>query len=268
MGSKVDFFIVGVQKGGTTALDRYLRQHPQLQMARVKEVHHFDDETVSWAHPDHERLHRQYDWSVQNVLRGEATPIYLYWPQSLARLQAYNPDARLIVSLRHPAFRAYSHWKMETRRAWENLSFEDAISPQGRRRVAAALNGAHRVFSYIERSCYAPQVARLLDLFSRSQVLFMRVDDLWSTPGRALETVEQFLGVEQAVSTAPDRSYVKATSGALEDDRPLSSSVRAQLDDLFRGDIKETAKLTRLDLSDWLSPGYLENLKPSGESIG
>ncbi|WP_188714206.1 hypothetical protein [Paracoccus acridae] len=96
----------------------------------------------------------------------------------------------------------------------------------------------------------------------------MRVDDLWSTPGKALGKVEQFLDVEQAISTAPDGSYVKATSGALEDHRPLSSSVRAQLDDLFRDDIKETARLTSLDLSDWLSPGYLENLKPSSVFMG
>lgn len=132
-----------------------------------------------------------------------------------------------------------------------------------RRRVAEAPNGAHRVFSYIERSFYAPQVRVLLQLFPRSQVIFMRIDDLWSTPGKTLAAVEQFLGVDHAVSTAPDRSYVKATSGALEDDRPLSSSVRAQLDALFRDDIHETAMLTGLDLSEWLSSGYSENLKPS-----
>ncbi|MCA0448534.1 MAG: sulfotransferase, partial [Proteobacteria bacterium] len=40
---RVDFFIAGVQKGGTTALDHYLRDHPAIQMASVKEVHAFDD---------------------------------------------------------------------------------------------------------------------------------------------------------------------------------------------------------------------------------
>lgn len=268
MGSKVNFFIVGTQKGGTTALDQYLRQHPQLQMGRVKEVHHFDNELISWSHPDHEQLHQHYDWSVPNVLRGEATPIYLYWPQSLDRLQAYNPDAKLIVSLRHPAYRAYSHWRMETRREWEPLPFEDAISAQGRSRVAESPNGAHRIFSYIERSLYALQIRTLLQLFPRSQVHFMRVDDLWSTPNKALAAVEQFLGVDRAVSTAPERTYVEATFGALVDERPLSSSVRAQLDALFRDDIKDTALLTGLDLSDWLSPSYSEDLKTSSAFSG
>lgn len=77
MISKVGFFIIGTQKGGTTALDFYLRQHPRLQMARVKEVHHFNNESISWSLPDHGRLHDQFDWTVADVLRGEATPIYL-----------------------------------------------------------------------------------------------------------------------------------------------------------------------------------------------
>lgn len=157
MGTKVDFFIIGTQKGGTTALDAYLRQHPQLQMAHVKEVHHFDNETLQWAHPDHGGLHDQFDWTVPHVLRGEATPIYLYWPQSLTRLHTYNPQARLIVSLRQPTFRAHSHWRMETRRGLETLSFEGAVSPTGRKRVQDTINGVHRVFSYVERGCCDPR---------------------------------------------------------------------------------------------------------------
>lgn len=263
MGTKVDFFIIGTQKGGTTALYRYLRQHPQLQMARVKEVHHFDDETISWSRPNHDRLHQQYDWLVPNVIRGETTPIYMYWPHSMSRLRAYNPDAKLIISLRHPAYRAFSHWKMETRRDWETLAFEDAVSPRGRMRVAEAPNGAHRIFSYIERSFYAPQIRTLLQSFSRSQVFYMRFDHLWSDPSESLAAVERFLGVEHVVSAAPQRSYVAVTKGATEDDRTMSNEVRPQLNAMFRDDIKETAQLTNLDLSDWLDANFSEDLKSS-----
>ena len=40
----VDFIICGTQKGGTTALYAYLREHPEVCMAERKEVHFFDDE--------------------------------------------------------------------------------------------------------------------------------------------------------------------------------------------------------------------------------
>ena len=39
---KIDFIVIGVQKAGTTALDHYLRLHPDIEMAKRKEVHFFD----------------------------------------------------------------------------------------------------------------------------------------------------------------------------------------------------------------------------------
>ncbi|MCA8901940.1 MAG: sulfotransferase [Hyphomonas sp.] len=206
---RLDFFIVGVQKGGTTALATYLRRHPELQLSRTKEVHHFDDEqTVDWQSPDHARLHDQFDWTTENVLRGEATPIYLYWPQSLERLQRYNPDARLIVMLRHPAFRAFSHWRMEYKRQWDDLPFEEAISTEGRRRVETAPGGVHRVYSYVERGFYAPQVLRLLGLFPRSQILFLRTDEMWKAPAAVLARIEEFLGVRPVLAEAVQPEYI------------------------------------------------------------
>ena len=99
----VDFFIAGVQKGGTTALDYFLRQHPSVEMAGRKEVHFFDDEALDWSRPDYELLHRFFAWERDNVLRGEATPIYSYWPGSIERIHRYNPKAKIVVGLRHPS---------------------------------------------------------------------------------------------------------------------------------------------------------------------
>ena len=41
---EIGFIICGTQKGGTTALDRYLRLHPEICMANKKEVHFFDSD--------------------------------------------------------------------------------------------------------------------------------------------------------------------------------------------------------------------------------
>ena len=158
----LDFFICGVQKGGTTALDSFLRDHPAIQMARVKEVHFFDDESHSWEAPDHAKLHAFFDDSPRARCRGEATPIYSYWPNAIERLRAYNPAARLILILRHPVSRALSHWRMETSRGWETLPFSAAIRPKARERVRLAPGGVHRVFSYVERGFYATQIERIL----------------------------------------------------------------------------------------------------------
>lgn len=256
----VNFFIAGVQKGGTTALDRLLRAHPGIQMARVKEVHHFDDEKdEDWSAPSHQRLNSQYDWSIDGVLRGEATPVYTYWPSSMERIRNYNPNAKLIILFRHPAYRAYSHWKMETFRGKETLSFEMATSNTGRNRVLSAPGGAHRVFSYIERGLYSSQTTRALSLLPRSQILFLRTDRLWREPERTLGDIYEFLGVEILVPKNMARSYVVPTdSSALG---TMSRKTYLHLLEFYRNDITKTATLSGLDLSDWLSSEYLEPME-------
>jgi len=256
--SSVDFFIAGAQKCGTTALDHYFRSHPQIQMARTKEVHYFDDETINWSAPDRDRLESQFDWSVTDVIRGEATPIYVYWPHALARMAAYNATAKLIIGLRHPTYRAFSHWRMETKRGHESLSFERAVGPEGRRRVQDAPWGVHRVFSYVERSLYSRQVATILRLFPPEQVYFFRTDLLWREHTRIISDVQGFLRVSQSI-TEQRRYVVPVDTRAAT--HLLSRETRARLDKLFAEDIQKTAALTKLDLSDWMEQSYEEAIE-------
>lgn len=246
----VNFFVCGVQKGGTTALDRHLRDHPAIEMARVKEVHFFDDESVSWNAPDYAPLHGFFAAPHDSRRRGEATPIYTYWPRAMERLRAYNPAAKLIMLLRHPVCRAFSHWRMEASRGAEALPFAEAIRPAARERVRLAPAAAHRVFSYVERGFYAPQVDRLLSLFSRGQVLFLRTDALWGDPSGTLRTVHSFLDVP------PGRDAERRYTVPVQSDRsvPLPREDAEYLAALYRDDILTTQSLTGLDLHDWLSP--------------
>ncbi len=256
---RVQFFVAGVQKGGTTALDSILREHPSVQMARVKEVHHFDDEAIDWSAPDHSRLHAAFDWDAAGVVRGEATPITIYWPNALERLRRYQPRAKLIIGLRHPAFRAFSHWRMETKRGWDALPFRQAVGTEGRQRVHDAPGGVHRVFSYVERGLYAGQVERLLTLFPRSQILFFRTERLWLEPGQVLHAVQDFIGVERRL-IAPRRYVVPLDSSDLG---PIPAESRRMLGQVFAADIRRTAALSGLDLADWLRPDYREPM-PTG----
>ena len=132
---RVDFIIPGVQKAGTTALFDHLGDVPGIALSTVKEVHFFDDESIDWARPDYRAYEAQFA-SVQGAVVGEATPIYLYWPNALERIAAYNPVMRLIVMLRDPVERAWSHWRKRTK-----VDFTPAAMPKwtGCSRVAAAV---------------------------------------------------------------------------------------------------------------------------------
>ena len=265
----VNFFIVGVQKGGTTALDAYLRSSRHVQMSSRKEIHFFDCEDIDWSRPDYHALFNQFSWKAGSApCRGEATPIYSYWPNSLERLQRYNPEAKLILCLRHPAFRAHSHWRMEMRRGSETLSFEQAIAHVGRRRVQASKGCVHRMFSYVERGFYAEQILNMKRLFPTGQLLFLRTDELWRDPMRVLTRVHAFLGVPPP--NAVERAYVTPVDalglGA------IPKEALSMLNTLYADDIKLTCRLSGIDLDDWMSPDYrdisdLASAQPTGGSV-
>ena len=196
---RVAFIIAGVQKGGTTALFDYLGDAADLSLSRVKEVHFFDDETQDWARPDYGAYHANFA-PFDGKPRGEATPIYLYWPESLERMARYNPAMKLIVMLRDPVERAWSHWKMEYARGIETRPFAWCVREGRQRLFDAEPWGFHRETSYVERGFYGEQMARLYELFPHAQVLVLRSDDLRREPGATLSQVRSFLGLPKAAA--------------------------------------------------------------------
>jgi hypothetical protein len=216
-GERIAFIIAGVQKGGTTALFDYLGEEPGLSLSREKEVHFFDDEAQDWAVPDHGAYHAHFA-APDGRPRGEATPIYLYWPNSLERIRAYNPAMKLMIMLRDPVERAWSHWKMEYARGVETKAFAWCIR-EGRQRLfdAEPSNakppnakpwGFDRELSYVERGFYGEQMERLLGLFPREQVLILKSGDLRADPGATLGEVRAFLGLPKGAAPAPREVHV------------------------------------------------------------
>lgn len=249
-----NFFIVGAQKAGTTALHSFLGRHSQISMSIAKEIHFFDNDALDWSSPPYESLEDKMSQKASARIRGEATPIYMYWPNSIERLYRYDPHAKIIVLLRHPVHRAHSQWRMEIKRQSETLPFSEAIRPAGRRRVADAPGGVHRLFSYVERSLYVPQIYRLLQYFPRQQIHFAKTDDLWGSPRASLETIEDFLGVRHEIDPAPE--YIISASTSIP--AFIDSDSRHYLNRLFADDITETAYLSGLNLSEWLEPEFAE----------
>ncbi|MGE4482664.1 sulfotransferase domain-containing protein [Acidocella sp.] len=205
---KLAFLICGVQKGGTTALWSFLRRHPTIGFGPRKEMHFFDDETLPWENPPYDDLHREYEGFARGILRGDATPIYTYWPPCIARIHAYNPAVKLIISLRDPVERAYSNWRMEMSREGDSLPFGEAIRG-GRERLLAQAETAHirRIFGYVERGFYAEQLDRVFDFFPREQVLLLRQTDLKTRHGETLNQICDFLRIAR-FETPPKHEIV------------------------------------------------------------
>lgn len=246
MNPQVGFLVAGVQKGGTTALYDYLAEHPALNLSMEKEPHFFDDDRgVDWSDPDY----ALYDAAFMDRpgLRGEATPIYLYWPTCLERIARYNPAMRLILLFRDPVERAWSHWRMEHARGWETEPFGWCIR-EGRARVDdPAAPGCHRVFSYVERGFYAAQLERTWARFPIEQVLCLRSQDLENDPDGTLALICAFLGIE---SFGPPRRPRRANVGA--DAGGMSTADREHLAALYADETTRFGRFSGLDVSGWL----------------
>ena len=196
------FVIGGVQKAGTSALARYLGDHPGLRLPRDKEAHVFDapdfDDGATPAQLD-ARFALMFAAPQDGALHGDATPFYLFQPEIIARIARYNPAMRWIVLLRDPVERAISQHHMERQRGKEGWPLPlGLLLERGRLRRDAgnfARSSSLRRHSYRARGDYASQLDALFARFPRQQVLLLRSDELRATPAIVVARVCAFLGI-------------------------------------------------------------------------
>ena len=244
---QVNFVIGGTQKGGTSALESFLRQHPEICMPQTKkELHFFDKEENFSDRPNYKRYHAHFQPTPEHRAIGEATPIYMYWNAAPGRIWSYNPKIKWILVLRNPVERAFSHWNMETKRAAEHLSFRDAIEQEAVR-CREALPLQHRVFSYADRGFYAAQVRRLFNIFGEENCLILLNEELRKDHAKTVARVFEFLHVN--ASTIPGAANVFEQ----DYDDKIDINLQSQLTDMFYFDIKELERLVHRDLSSWYS---------------
>jgi Sulfotransferase family len=199
-----NFLIIGAAKSGTTALYRYLRQHPQVYMSLTKETNFFafEGQEVRFNGPGDDKVSKsaitiqkvyeeQFEAVSDEIAIGEASPWYLYSPQAAENIYRHVPDAKLIAVLRNPVDRAFSSYLHVVRDGRESLTFEEGLLAE-EKRIA---QGWEFIWHYQRAGFYTAQVERFLNLFPREQTRFYLYDDLLTDPDRFLRDVYEFLSL-------------------------------------------------------------------------
>ena len=207
-----DFLIIGAARSGTTSLYEYLTRHPAVIPGIGKEVYFFDkeyDKGVNWYKsffPTKLTKSRLESKLKQNCITGEATPRYLHHPHSPKRVFDLLPNVKLIVLLRNPIDRAYSHYQMEVSSGNEELSFEDVIEQEEERisrdmKKMETNENFYSVYfyrkSYLTRGRYAEQLKRWFEFFPKEQFLILKSEDLYSNPTNTYHKTLDFLGLQK-----------------------------------------------------------------------
>lgn len=251
------FVIIGAQKCGTTSLYRYLTQHPCVVYPLRKEVHFFDfnfSKGIAWYRaffPTRSYINSLSHVQGKDVLTGEATPYYIAHPLAPQRLAETLPTAKLIVMLRNPVDRAYSHYRHEVRYGYETLSFEEAIEREPERlqgeidrmiREENYYSYNHHRFSYLSRGLYVDQLRVWLRLFPRRQICTIRSEDFLDRPEREFRRVLNFLGLP----VWDLQRYPRHNAG---DANPMNPATRRKLIEYFQPHNQRLHELLGMDFN-------------------
>lgn len=286
-----NFLIIGAAKAGTTSLNAYLQQHPQVFMTPTKETYYFTTEGTPpnyqgpHEHANQHAIFRLEDYQAQfeqagNALAlGEACPAYLYDDAAPSRIHALLPSIKLVAVLRQPADRAHSGYMHMVRGQHETArDFANALDQEDQR--IEAYWGY--MWHYRRVGCYLEQLKRYHALFPATQIRTYLHEDLEANPSAVTKDIFAFLGVDDkfepetslrynATGTARStllrdlimkQSKVKSLYKRLVPNRKLRNKLAAPL-------YRHAFKKERLDpeLRTKLTAGYRDEILELGDFI-
>ncbi len=200
-----DLFLVGAAKAGTTSLYRELARHPAIYMSPMKEPHFFSriEPSSSWEaffpHViDEDEYLALFKGATDEDLLGEGSTSYLWDSKAPDRIKHAVPEARILIMLRDPVDRAYSHYWNDVREGLEERSFLDALAEEQR----SGPGGWGASSLYIDCGLYADQVARYLERFGPA-VLVSFLEDFVTDRTSTMADIHSFLGVGPVPAGAP-----------------------------------------------------------------
>jgi hypothetical protein len=265
------FFLVGAAKSGTTALYRYLEQHPEIFMSPVKEPNFFADEfrlenftphfqkmaakqpqpgpIENWD--DYQKL---FQGARNESAIGEASVSYL-WSESAPRnIAARFPEAKILMVLRNPIERAFSQYAHMLSFADAPISFREYLDDA----IGSTSTRIGELYPFLNFGLYYEQVRRYLGLFDPKRIQIHFYEDFTRSPDATLRRIFQFLDVNpdfkpdfsnrHMEATVPRSFFVKNMLKRIG----LWEKARGQLPSALRGSLRKAAYRPRNSLM--LSP--------------
>jgi hypothetical protein len=189
---KQNFVCIGAQKAGIIMLADILSAHNDICIPPIKETKYFLFDA------DYNKRKSFYDSYFSNYTNqkaiGEFDPDYLLFPFTAKRIyDTLGADVKIIVVLRNPADRAYSHYLMTKRKGLEPNDFEAALKAEAGRKGDIK---TQKIYAYAERGFYGNQLQQFLNVFAPENFLFLVFEeDFLKNKQATIEKVQQFLGV-------------------------------------------------------------------------
>ena len=266
-----NFFLAGFQKCATTWLHHCLQEHPAVFVPPVHGIYFFDinyHKGIDW-------YRRFYEDQESELVVGDTTVAYARLPWVASRIAEFNPDAKIILCMRNPIERAYSHYWHEKRSGRISYDFGEVLTNID-------------VFQdWVVTGFYARHIEPFLKHFEAERILYVLNDDVERRPDETLEGLYGFLDVESGfrpriLTERVNRAWSRAVPfGARIPKRGLRARVWwrwgaparppggapseyaggmpeeifDELVKIFRPEVRRLSDLLERDLGSWLEPG-------------
>jgi len=208
-------FLLGASKCATTSIFSWFNRHPQVATPYPKEVMFFPRDIYS-KHDFNDIMHKAYNGTVhagahRKDIILDATTLNLLIPYCVDRIKEYSgTDSKLIVCVREPIMRAYSHWWMTKsyRPGRDHNSFEDALKrnmdcfdPDKFKHEFDYMpytdyKGGCYIPYYIEAGLYWRQIKRYKDAGFKN-ILVLNFEDIKSKPQSTYKIICNYLGIDE-----------------------------------------------------------------------
>ena len=239
-------------KSGTTSLWNYLGQHPDIFMCPVKEPRYF---AVKGFAPDKKEIVKNHPLWRNTVINkidylklfegvknekvvGEASPLYMVYPFVSKNILEEAPNAKILVCLRHPVDRAFSHFNhnrsygVEKRESFVDAFYKDALCHYA---------------GYYRLGLYAQQLRSYFDSFPRERIKICIYEQLVEFPVETIQSIFKFAKVDQDFEPDTSIVYLKGTVN-----KALNPEIKKNLTLAYLEDLKQLQNLIEVDLSQWL----------------
>ena len=202
-----NFLIVGAPKAGTTSLCHYLSKHPSVFISSPKEINYFSrDEIIAQNlyYKDFKAINlnqykKLFKKAKDRIAVGEGSVSYLFYPETPQKIKKIIPNVKIIILLRDPINRGFSHFLMDLRLGLVNNTFEEIIKNNN--------NTDLYYQQYIELGLYYQQVKRYIDNFGKDRVKIYLQDDMRDNMKDVLKDLFTFLEIDNSMIPKINKKY-------------------------------------------------------------
>ncbi|MTJ60889.1 hypothetical protein GL305_34675 [Nocardia seriolae] len=250
-----DFTCVGALKSGTTDLAAYLMQHPSIVAPLTKEIGH--GVPAAWGpYLPTEKEKSEVAARTGRALVGHFDPLLHDLPL-IDNLHESSPEAKVVLVLRDPAQRAYSHYKWDLFLSGENGLRAMRYGESFAEYVALALDAFPGplpptmlpTMPMLAAGIYVNSARRWLDTYGRGNVHVVAAEDFFADVTKTVCGIHEFLGLP----AIPPRPHAAVLNRNPLEFPPAEAESMARLRQFYRPHNELLFELLERDLG-WNNP--------------